>query len=75
MIIGDRGRQVANGDTIGPFKEDDPFTVLCVATGGNSMEIRDPFTVLCVATGGNSMVIRDPFTVLCVATGGNSRER
>jgi hypothetical protein len=40
MIIGDRGRQIPNGDTVGPFKEDDPFTVLCVATGG---EIARPF--------------------------------
>ena len=41
MIIGDRGRQIPNGDTVGPFKEDDPFTVLCVATGGETQMARD----------------------------------
>jgi hypothetical protein len=41
IIVGDRGRQIPNGDTVGPFKEDDPFTVLCVATGGEVKKERE----------------------------------
>ncbi|XP_023337450.1 uncharacterized protein LOC111708348 [Eurytemora carolleeae] len=39
MIIGDRGREITDNNPIGPFKEGDPFTVLCVATGGKSFKI------------------------------------
>jgi len=33
-ILGDRGKQLSNSLPVGPFKEGDPLTIQCVATGG-----------------------------------------
>lgn len=37
-ILGDRGKQLSNSLPVGPFKEGDPLTIQCVATGGESPE-------------------------------------
>ena len=34
-VLGDRGRQLSQQHPVGPFKEGDPLTVQCVATGGD----------------------------------------
>jgi len=33
-ILGDRARQLDSSKPVGPFKEGDPLTIMCVATGG-----------------------------------------
>jgi len=33
-ILGDRGKQLSSMKPVGPFKEGDPLTIQCVATGG-----------------------------------------
>ena len=33
-ILGDRGKQLSDSVSVGPFKEGDPLTIQCVAVGG-----------------------------------------
>ena len=35
-IVDDRGKQVSSLKPVGPFKEGDPLTIHCVATGGKN---------------------------------------
>ena len=39
-ILGDRGKQLSNSLPVGPFKEGDPLTIQCVATGGEHRSSR-----------------------------------
>ena len=45
-ILGDRGKQLSNSLPVGPFKEGDPLTIQCVATGGEAQILER--TVSCV---------------------------
>ena len=41
-ILGDRGKQLSNSRPVGPFKEGDPLTIQCVATGGGTRAANEP---------------------------------
>ena len=44
-ILGDRGKQLSNSLPVGPFKEGDPLTIQCVATGGERVRVQRNVTV------------------------------
>ena len=44
-ILGDRGKQLSNSLPVGPFKEGDPLTIQCVATGGERVRVLRNVTV------------------------------
>ena len=45
-ILGDRGKQLSSLKPVGPFKEGDPLTIQCVATGGKNVTVKQAFNLL-----------------------------